>query len=244
MSSSRVRHLNNAPIKEALIDIRVSQKTGVNLESLRPAVEQAKEEYPIEKKSKLISFLYDMEEEKAKSSEPLVRGYALWNREETQVVQFRLDGFTFNRVKEYQTWEDLYLQATKWWDLYVSVMKPVEVTRLSVKYINRILLPDADYPVYLTRPPARPLGIKGTISQFLYQVTVNTEPNITAVITQAVEPNWEDGKVPVLLDIDVSQQVNLEPKDTRIGSSLAELRLLKNDIFFENLTEEAIKLCS
>lgn len=242
MPSSRVRHLSKAPIKEALIDIRVSPREGVTLESFNELVELAKIEYPIEKKSKFFEVTFDMALEVTRSTEPVERGFVLMNSQETQVVQFRLDGFTVNRLKEYDTWKSLFSEAMKWWHLYESQVGPSQITRLGVKFINRILLPDADFPVYLTRPPARPLGMKGKLSNFFYQTQIESDFGITAAVTQWTERTLDDGKIPFLFDIDVSIPVVTPLQKGEMNDKFEQLHQAKNDIFFDSLTKETLRL--
>jgi uncharacterized protein (TIGR04255 family) len=243
MPATSTRHLTSPPIKEALIDIRVRAPELGEPESLSPLVGLAKEQYPIEKKSKFFDITLDIEKEIAKSSEPIVRGYILQNPEQSQVVQFRLDGFTINRIKDYQSWDSLFSEAIRWWQEYVKHRGEVEVERVGVKYINRILLPDSDFPTYLTRPPTRPLGVKGQISNFFYQVQVEAENQITAVITQGTERVMVEGKIPFLFDIDASILIGRPLELAELIEKLEQLHETKA-IFFDSFTEATFELCS
>ncbi len=63
------------------------------------------------------------------------------SEDEVKLVQFRLDGFTFNRSKPYTSWEQVFPEAFGLWKEYVSLAAPEFVNRIAVRYINRLDLP-------------------------------------------------------------------------------------------------------
>jgi uncharacterized protein (TIGR04255 family) len=69
------------------------------------------------------------------------QGYFWKTSDEKTIVQFRVDGFTFNRLRPYTSWTELFPQALDLWHLYSRVSRPEVITRLAVRYINRIPLP-------------------------------------------------------------------------------------------------------
>jgi uncharacterized protein (TIGR04255 family) len=63
----------------------------------------------------------------------------------------------------------------------------------------------------------------------------------TVVITETIdEVGVTPEAVPVILDIDAFRQITIGPSDSeRIWSTLEELRILKNDVFFNSITPKA-----
>ncbi len=63
------------------------------------------------------------------------------SRDGRRIVQARQDGYTFNWLKPYQTWEVFRDEGRTQWERYRSMFRPEAVARLGLRYINRIDLP-------------------------------------------------------------------------------------------------------
>jgi len=129
--------------------------------------------------------------------------------------------------------------------MYVEAAKPQEVSRIAVRYINRLLLPGYDLSVYLKAGPALAEGWPTDIRAFLSRVVLlEPERDIVANVVQALEPQTAPGQstTPVIFDIDVFQEVPLVPDDMTIPGRFARLREMKNRIFFKGITTEGIEL--
>src|SRR5436190_21056320 len=83
-------------------------------------------------------------------------GLLFYSEDEKAVVQFRLDGFTFNKLQPYSSWEEIFPETWRLWALYQSAIGNVQITRLAVRYINRLALPSGDFGRYLTALPQLP----------------------------------------------------------------------------------------
>jgi uncharacterized protein (TIGR04255 family) len=244
MSSSRVTPLKHAPIKEALIDLRVQLPSNFSLDSLRPAIDAAKTEYPIERPMQTFGVIFDTQEHKAMPVTDQQVGVALWSADGSKVLQFRFDGFSHNRLRPYSSWEEFFEEAMKWWDVYVEAVNPPLVVRLGLKYTNRLLLPDFNLEKYFYYLPVDPRGIEGEVPYFMQQIRFHKpEHDIDVLITEMMEENLEDNKLPIILDIDTYKNVSLLPHDESIHGIFKLFHTIKNDVFFENLTDEAIALC-
>ncbi len=62
------------------------------------------------------------------------------------------------------------------------------------------------------------------------------------IITQGVKEIEDDGSVPLILDIDVYKEVLLEPDDKEIWSIIESFHDVKNNIFFNSITKEAVEM--
>ena len=78
MPSSRVRHLDKAPIQEAVIDFRVELPATTTLEMLKHAVDIAQHSYPKVSSQKRAEFYFDTDlETPTIASGPEQIGFAL-----------------------------------------------------------------------------------------------------------------------------------------------------------------------
>ncbi len=105
-----------------------------------------------------------------------------------------------------------------------------------------MLLPDLELEKFLKFLPPKPYGIQADISRFFQQVVFSKPDGISAAITETMEQIEEDQRIPVIFDIDVSKVSSLQPDANTIPAYFKLLHDLKNEIFFENITEEAIVL--
>jgi uncharacterized protein (TIGR04255 family) len=158
----------------------------------------------------------------------------------TEIAQFRVDGFTFSKITPYTTWKDVSDEAFRLWRVYLETAKPREVSRVAVRYINRMQLAAVqDLSEYLTAPPELPKPIPQVIREYLTRVYVHDEKQTaSAVILQALEPRMSFETVSILLDIDAFREVNEAPDDPVLRSIFEQLRELKNAIFFASITEK------
>src|ERR1035437_6144070 len=152
---AKVQHLNNAPIREALIDIRVRLPEGTGMETLDRIFSKIQTEYPEKKERRRWEQLFDLSGTPASPKESL-DGYICKSADGRQIAQIRLDGFTFNRLPEYENWENLQREAERLWKIYSEIAGPESIMRIALRYINAINLPlsaDLDLGKYFTCPP-------------------------------------------------------------------------------------------
>jgi uncharacterized protein (TIGR04255 family) len=111
-----------------------------------------------------------------------------------------MDGFTFNRLKPYTGWAQVLPQALELWRIYVEEFGPLSVTRIAVRYINRLTLPApvVNMSRYLTAPPTVPAGAPQSLRGFLQRIVLeDTAAGLTARVTQASEksPNPDTASI-------------------------------------------------
>lgn len=235
--------LKNAPITEALIDIRVKLPSEMDVKNIDSIYESIKEQYPERQEQKISEVRIEPSsvKESIKASKFKINGYRYISSDKKQILQARLDGFTFSRLHPYVNWEELRNEAHRLWLLYKNITSPV-ITRVALRYINslNIPLPIKDFGDYLTAPPIIPEGLPQGVNSFFNRVIIY-EPSIdaNAVITQALEPLVaEVTRAPIILDIDVFKfrQEGIEEKEA--WDIIDMLRHLKNKIFFKSITNK------
>jgi uncharacterized protein (TIGR04255 family) len=130
------------------------------------------------------------------------------------------------------------------WALYCDAATPQAVTRLALRYINHIQLPwpDVDFDLFLRAGPVVPSELPQFVPAFNLQVLIaDTENEIAANVIQRLESSLKDERNTVVLDIDAFKAVDLLPDDPVIDSCFARLRDFKNQIFFNYLTDDALR---
>lgn len=244
-----VKHLNNAPITEAIIDFRVKLPVAFKVEAFLELKETIGNRFPKVQERKLFSskLRFEKGEPQPLSSEYHgVQGYFFSPEDEKNVAQFRIDGFTFSRLKPYTDWGHLFNEAKELWKIYSGVTQPEAVTRLAVRYINHIDIPIPidDLADYLTAPPKIPNNIHGVISGFLSKVIVYDPVTDTATnIVHALEKsNKPDKHITIVLDIDSYKMGDFNIDDGEIRNIFEKLHNIKNNIFFNSITNKTVRL--
>jgi len=236
-------HFRKAPVQEALIDIQVNFSSEVALASLRSFHDHVRDEYPE------IIDRTKMEGEvrlRPGVAEPTIqretKGLLFMPPDRKRVVQVRQDGYTFNKVRPYEGWASFQGEAKRHWQAYSKLFAPSEVTRVGLRYINRINLPLPidDFSVYLNTFPEVARELPQALSSLFLRVQI-PDPNrgILATVTETVEPLiTEAEEVSLWLDIDVVHlNAHGKPDTDRIWSGLESMHEYKNEIFFSSITE-------
>jgi uncharacterized protein (TIGR04255 family) len=246
---AKQRYLKNAPITEAMIDIRVKLPKEFQIEEFTTLKESLSDRYPKVKEQHVLRGHNEIKDGQPilHSIEDLgIRGYFFRTHDEKDVVQFRIDGFTFNRLQPYTKWEDMLKKAQELWPLYSEIATPEAITRLAVRYINhlRIPLPFDDFSDYLNAPPNIPEELPQAVINFLNRVTIyDSTHDIAANITQSLENITQPNNfIIVILDIDVFKQGDFPTDNQEIWKLFEKLREMKNLIFFNSITENAVRL--
>jgi uncharacterized protein (TIGR04255 family) len=236
-----------APITEAVIDIRVEPLESVSLASLEKLHDLIKPEYPDKKSRRRFEARIEFKEEQQPlgTSKFQQDGYYFTSADGKRTVQYRLDGFTFNRLRPYLHWEDLRNEAKRTWDIYKAHTNPLLVKRLAVRYINSIEIPSKsfDYDDYFTAVPRIPEGLPQVLQHFFTRTVIPfPEQAATAILIHTPSEKQDPVNTAIILDIDVSVEKSLPAADGKIWEIFEELREIKNEIFFKCITEKTKEL--
>lgn len=234
-------HLTNAPIQEALIDVRATLTGDLNLDEIR---ERGSPEpgFPTVQEAKKVEAHLELERKAVRSSFS-TRGILFRSADDQKVVQFRNDGYTFNWLRPYSTWDELFDQAQLFWKHYLAVAQPEEVTRVAVRYINRFPVePPVDLKTVFTVSLELPPGIEGPVSEFLYRNTFRDSVSGKTCSTTFTGERRPPEAADIIFDIDCFEQRNFRASEAVIWDEvLPSLRELKNRVFFSGLTAQTIE---
>ena len=231
-------HLSRAPIIEAVLDFRVLPEEGLTAERFSPLREQLAKSYPTATPMHSVEARFSVKDEPTQVKSDL--GWMFRAADDRTRAQFRTNGFTFNRLAPYTTWEEVFSESMRLWQLYVETAKPQEISRLAVRYINRLTVSTpAELSDYLEAPPKVPDPVPQGIGEFLSRIVISDpQGQASAIIIQALEGSSDQGKISILLDIDAFRQASLSPNEKEaVERIFGDLRSLKNTIFYASITE-------
>ena len=239
-------HLSHAPITEALIDILVDLPETSGVKLLQDLHFTIREHYPEAKARHRWESKIEVrpgETPDVSAGESTVDGFLFTSKDQLQVVQFRLDGFTFSRLRPYQDWEMLRVETRRLWELYRAGVRPQAIRRVAVRYINQMDVPLGEpLEAYLEIVPKPPGGFPQSVTGYLQRQTLeDPKTGIAAIVTQFMEPAPSATKVPVWLDIDVFRILGSTITETELWDILEKLAVAKNRIFFSSITRRTLE---
>lgn len=237
----------NAPIVEAVLDIQVDLPDGTTLAQVSSFHDHVKERFPEKEDRTNAEAVIKLSGQgafvEAASAKPI--GYLYRSKETMKIVQARLDGFAFNKLKPYENWDAFRTEARELWGVYREIVKPVKIKRIALRYINRIELPlpfDNFKEYILTVPEIAPTLPQGLAHYLMRLVIPNPEIGATAVIHQVMEQPTGTQQLPIIFDIDVFKMVTYTEENDIIWNEYEQLRTFKNDIFFDSITDKTKEL--
>lgn len=231
----------HAPITEALIDIRAelpARTTTVDLERIGAELNG----YGPSKKN--VEVDVTIQPDKMVQSERLL-GHSFVSLSGRNIAQFRLNGFTFNRLKPYENWQSFSSEAKMLWKIYKAKACPLAITRIAVRYINRIELPKPieDFSKYLQSIPVVNNKSFGQVSSFLLQLKIPQDDLKSILIFNEALLQPPDPKfLHVLVDLDLFREIEVPQSDEEIWSLMDQFRLRKNELFEGCITDHTREL--
>lgn len=161
-------------------------------------------------------------------------GIRLESEDKKLVVQATGNSLLVSRLTPYESWELLITQVRTLWLVHCDVFGSPDVTRLGVRYINRIALPEAgpiDLDTILTAGPRIPAELPQRLQQYLSRCVLRLDDD-GATLALA---HSHDSPGQLTLDLDAFAEMRLKASDPGIWEKLEVLRRIKNDAFFSSL---------
>ena len=242
--------LLHPPIVEAVLDFDCDMPPTFDLTALEKASREAfRDQYPKFRTQFLEEHQFEKKVDQPIQFSVLRRLQALQflQEDEKQLVQVRMQGFSFNRLTPYTSLDDYLPEIERTWGLFVGIASPVQIRVVRLRYINRILLPLMNGRVeledYLKAGPRLPdedrLRLAGFLNQYA-AVEIDTGHQVSIVLTSQAP---ENDKVPIIFDISVASAETADPENWAwLLAKIQSLRHLKNRLFRNTLTEPCLNL--
>ena len=238
------RHYKNAPIAEAIIEIRTSPVAGLEMPTLREAFEGS--DLTVAERAIEITNQVNVDDENV-TSESLGRqvGFVFRRPDGGRIVQSKLNSFALSWLPPYERWDVFVEEAERYWERYRSVVGPTAVTRIGVRFVNRIVIPKRQIEIkdYLRVAVDVPAYLPQGIASYFLQVSVPlAEFGSVATITSTIQPpSDETSGGALILDIDAWRETELDlsrqAEADKIPAVLNELRVVKNYVFESCITD-------
>ena len=249
------KHYSNAPIQEAVIYVQTVSSTFSNMSRLESCAKKLRETLPLHQKltETSVGVAVNAGQSTNMHANTSFVGYRLETVEDPKkVLQIKPDSFTFSWLRPYETWEAFCGMAKDYWAVFFESMRPDSISRLGVRYIDRLNLPAdekglVDHEKYLTVYPHLPpqAGLtQMVIANAVMQVQM-PQPDINAMLVhnQASAPPVEANSISLILDTDIFSDAGW-PVDAAAWEFIDCLHDRHNDAFecfITDLTRELIR---
>jgi uncharacterized protein (TIGR04255 family) len=239
------KHYSRAPITEALINIQAQLPQEVKLDVLAQVYSIIQTEYPKREEVLMVQGQMIVGDSVGATASQSQIGYVVFSNDQKQILQVRLDGFSFSRLAPYDCWEKFRDEAKKLWNIYQSLVHPEAIVRLAVRYINRldIPLPIGDLKEYLRTFPEVSLDLPQGLSGYFMQLQIPQEDlGAMLVLNQAIVPSQTPDCISVLLDLDLFREKGIQSDEIGLWDILEQMHERKNKAFEACITERTREL--
>jgi len=243
-------HLANAPIVEAVIEIRARVEAVWEESEIVPRLKSKLPDYPDTHSINAVTQQFTFETAAAPkigTHEMGWDGLRMRSADTHHVVQFTRDSFLFSRLQPYESWEHLENEAMRLWEIHSEVAKPREIQRLGVRFINRIPMPPKEtrFEDYIEPHAQTPRELDLPFLNFLHKETFVVPGSVYGInITKTLQfpQNRLVEGVGILIDVDVFTVVPFILDENGLKGRLKEMRWLKNKSFFGSITAKALEV--
>jgi uncharacterized protein (TIGR04255 family) len=244
----RSRHYQNAPIIEAIIDIRCQGAESLDLDQV--ALNDP-DFLPPERALNVIQSLNITPEGLQSEATGIPNGLIYRRADRSRVMQVRRDGFGYSWIGAYESWEPFRDETERWWLWYREIAKPARSIRLGVRYINRLDIPQTSVELkdYIRVGVDLPAYLPQMIGNYFVRVDVPL-PDLgcsAAITSLMVQPSNPD-TTSVILDIDAHEESVIDfiegKPSTQVADRLEVLRTAKNYVFEACITDATRGLIS
>jgi uncharacterized protein (TIGR04255 family) len=232
---------SKAPITEATIDLRIAVPEDFALARLEHLQTVLDEGYSEKQNIRFDELLVQPEAHTTAHRSQQI-GYRFVNADKRRIVQARMDGFAFSLLAPYERWETFSQEARRLWERFRDHIQPLAVTRLGVRYINRLDVPSPTIELkeYLATVPEIAEGLPQVLQRYFMQLVLPMEAiHATAIINQALVPPPIPDTTSIMLDIDLFRDQDVPQDEEGIWQAFGQLREGKNQIFNASLTHKA-----
>ena len=241
------RSLPNPPITEALVEIRVDRAVPVPLDDLKQLQARLGAAYtqavPIRQVKAEIAFTSLGSTHVGQP--PSDVAFQFSTADNQHVVHASPEFLSVHLLRPYRDWEAFRADIVKAWSEYVSIAAPSGISRIGVRYINRldIPVPMNDLADYLTTGPMIDPKLPQRFSSLFTRIEIPfPAENASSIVTQALVPSGRPDRAALLLDIDAYSQMAFALDDTVLWATIDRLRDIKNKLFFGSITEKSLEL--
>ncbi len=241
------RIYSRAPITEAIIDLRIAARPEIELEVLRQLSVETQDQFP--RIDPIFEATGKMQVRPGVSATASAHqnqtGFRAISTDARNVCQRQLTGFTVSRLAPYESWEPFRDLARELWVEYRTAVGCDAVTRIAVRYVNRVDIPESPVELkqYFRTSPEISSDLPQFMEGFFMQIRLpQIDIESTAILNQTIVPSLQSDCTSVVLDIDLFRDQALPGDERGLWECFEVLHNRKNEIFEACITDAAREL--
>jgi uncharacterized protein (TIGR04255 family) len=235
----------NAPITEAVMDIRVQSRDDLEVDELRSLAKGSGEEFlQTSERFNIRATITGSSPVATQTTTPTKVGFEFRNSAGDRVLGAQIDGWNFSKLAPYEKWEVFQQQGRELWNKYRDLARPKQIQRAALRYVNRLdlPLPIDDFKQYLRTVPEIAPDLPQGLSNFFLQAQIpQIDLEAMLVINVAMVPPPVPTVTSVVLDLDLFRITNLPQTEDELWALFEKLRHRKNQAFEACITDEMRK---
>ena len=151
---------------------------------------------------------------------------------------------TYTDERHYIGWDEFERVVCQYLMVFAPILEKHIITRISIRFINQFVLDEFEDPTvyFKTIISSAENGVPYPLIKYGFRLMLDIKEGVYSIVNQNLDKTPE--KYLYIFDIDVLNKSNLIFDISSIQSVLQELREVKNDIFFSNVTDKIIELCN
>ncbi len=238
-----MKHLKNAPVKEAIIEIQVQPFVDLTKENVgRLSLGNS---YQVSEFMRQTQFKFSVSPDnilEVSTEDAPIQGGIFKDDDRGFICQIMRERLTVSKIRPYTNFSELESEMIKLWEIYVAAFQPSKIARVAIRFINEIGL-QKDLKFYLrnNKIDKQIAGLETTHSYHRYDVMKTEREH--ALIQLVVDRRERENKK-LIIDIEVYSLIQTNSDDPIIWTNvMKKLHDLKNEIFFDIITEKYAKEC-
>ena len=166
----------------------------------------------------------------------------------TQLLVLWRSAFVVSQLAPYPGWDAFFQRFVRDWKVWRRVMGFRTISRIGVRYINRIDIPVSgpvvEHETFLNVYPKLPdIDILGSVEAYAVQAVLPIEDiGCRLTLNSAVVPAPILGHVYFVIDQDIAKEIDPPQRDKAIYELLNEIRVRKNNVFEACISDRAREL--
>lgn len=181
------------------------------------------------------------------TSDARVESYVYFSADKKVRFEILEDQITYIDERPYSGWNFFVDSALSCMMVLSELLKSIEIVRTSIRFINRLLLNDFNHPqeyfnTLISGADDSPLPYP--LRQYGFRLLMDIpETEIFSIVNQQVETLSAESYL-YIFDIDVLDKQHYSFSKEAIEKISGNLRDIKNEIFFKNITTKTQMLCN
>ncbi|MBR1933103.1 MAG: TIGR04255 family protein [Prevotella sp.] len=173
-------------------------------------------------------------------------GYVYFTTDQKEKLTLAETEITYTKESPYTGWDSFKDFVLKILQTLSTVLEGVTIQRTSIRFINQFNLKEFDDPTEYFNTQITSSASENSMPypllKYGFRMTFDIAEGIYSIVNQNADHLTD--KYIYIFDIDVLDRNNILFDVNSIDETLENLRVIKNNIFFGNLTNKTLELCS